>query len=276
MIIPRETGNIPVTISTSNALESLFAEDKKYNNEVLWLNLRTIFRNLINSINFEVDFDIEMLVSDMLEEINIISIFLAENNVKGKNKVILYANSHNKLTKALPNAKVKLPKTEKQIQYHNFEKGVLESITNLLDTNDDYSLKTGDYKLEGKDKKAIVLTHQPIDLLSRYKFSDLTLLESHTGNLKRQSQWNSKLTGGSNLSRIPFNALTLQIFGDNSTNFYSYSVVYKKVLMDLAKKANWNALTGTDKLLNDLVQVKIDNPIVYDLYQKIVTKKLYF
>lgn len=280
MIIPRETGEIPISVSTALAIESLFNQeierDFSYNNQSLWFNVRTIFRNLLGAVKVETDYDDEMILLDLLEEITVILTVLEENNVKGKNKVVLYANSHNNLEKLFPYAKVKRPKTDKQVEYYQIEKRIIETLFDNISTNDDYSVETGDCKLEGKDQSAIVLTHHPVDLLSRYKFSELLLLESHTGVIKKQSQWNTKLTGGKQNPRLPFNSLTLQVFGDQSTNFYSYSAAYKKVLIDLAKKANWNALTGSEKIISDLTHVKVSNPVIYDLFAKIVTKKMFF
>lgn len=279
MIIPRETSVIPISVSSALALESLFSEDPEkdfvYRNQSLWFNVRTLYRNLISAIKPEIDYDDEMLTLDLLEEIEILLTVVSENNVKGKNKVVLYANSHNNLEKLFPYAKVKHPKTEKQIKYFKQEKRILESLFDNLDSKEDYTVQMGDCELNGDDKEVIVLTHHPIDLLSRYQFSELLLLESHTGAIKRQSQWNTKLTGGKQHPRIPFNALTLQVFGDQSTNFYSYSAAYKKAIIDLAKKANWNALTGSEKIITDLVQVKVTNPVVYDLFAKLIEKKMF-
>ena len=278
----KEVGTIPISVSTAAAVEALFLEnpeikkDFKYTKESLWFNLRTLYRNLLGSINSEVTFTDEDLILDLAEEIKILLTVLSENNVKGKNKVVLYANDHNNLEKIFPYSKVKRPKTEKQILYFKRENRVLKTLLESLEPTEDYDVKRGNHILEGNDEEAIVLTHQPIDLLSRYRFSELHLLESHTGKIKRQSQWNTKLTSGGKLTRIPFNSFTLQLFGDNSTNFYSWSLGYKQVLTELAKSSNWNSLTGSEKFINDIMKVKGSNPVVYDLFENLLKTKMFF
>ena len=280
MLIQRELGAMPISVSTALALEALFMPEEEkpseYKGQSLWFNIRTLYRNLISTIIADQEYDNKMVISDLLEEINVIGEILSDYEVCGKNKIVFYINSHQSLSKLFPHAKLKMPKTQKQVTYFDNEKIVLEAFIKNFTSTNNYDVKIGDYMLEGDDANAIVLTHMPIDLLSRYKFSSLLLLESHTGKLKPQSAWNSKLTGGVNNHRIPFNSLTLQVIGDNSTNFYSFSLIYKKALLTLAKESNWSTMTGSEKFLNDVATLKNTDPFVYGLFSKLTTKKMFF
>ncbi len=280
MLIQKELGTIPISVSTALALEALFMPEEEkpseYKGQSLWFNIRTLYRNLITTILPDQEYDNKMVISDLLEEINTIIEILSDYGVCGKNKIVFYINSHQSLPKIFSNAKLKIPKTQKQILYFNNEKIVLEAFVKNFVSNEKYTVKIGDYKLDGEDSDAIILTHMPIDLLSRYRFSNLLLLESHTGKLKPQSVWNSKLTGGIKNHRIPFNSFTIQVIGDNSTNFYSYSIIYKSALLELAKESNWSTITGSEKFINDISKLKVTHPFVYDLFSKLITNKMFF
>ena len=89
-----------------------------------------------------------------------------------------------------------------------------------------------------------------IDLLSNYSFPSCKLLESHTGKIKPKTYWNSKLSGKDS-GLMPFNAMTLQIFGDGE-NFAAYPRKLKLELIELAKKNKWSPITTNAKVESDL------------------------
>lgn len=92
------------------------------------------------------------------------------------------------------------------------------------------------------------MTHVPVDLLTGTRFSKLTLLESHTAKLKNKLDWNSKLTNGKDLPNMPFNAMTLQVFGDGGLFFSPMPMAVKKEVMSIAEKYKWTPATSLDKV----------------------------
>ncbi|MNZ57992.1 hypothetical protein D3C78_759890 [compost metagenome] len=91
-----------------------------------------------------------------------------------------------------------------------------------------------------------------MDLLQRYKFSSLTLLESHTGAAKPPALWYTKLTNGKELEHIPFDRMTLQFFGDNGNLFTGYPIKFRRIMLDIAKKNRWTALTTKDYIIQSV------------------------
>src|SRR5690606_15099886 len=80
----------------------------------------------------------------------------------------------------------------------------------------DADLRVFDMDFEQDQRKVLIITHFPVDLLNRYKFSRLVLLETHTGAMKPHTLWYTKLYNGKELNMIPFDRMTVQLFGDGN------------------------------------------------------------
>ena len=264
MIIERELGEtVPISIGTAIAMEELLNSDEISELESIWFNVRTLLRNLVDSCGDHGELDSVHVVSDLIEEL----IVLEDLFQSGSGKHIeanFYINSHKSLAKKFPLAKIKTPRTEKQLAYTKFEEDVIGELKDTLESRDIEPLKEGDCDINGEDKRGILLTHIPMDLLSRYSFSSLILLESHTGRRKPSSQWNTKLTGGNKNNRIPFNGVTLQLFGDNATLFYGWPLKYKKAFLELAEIDEWNATTTRDRIMDSIKNVIKKDPFLYN------------
>ena len=96
------------------------------------------------------------------------------------------------------------------------------------------------------------MTHHVVDLVTTSSMARLFLLESYTGVVKDFTQWYTKLTGGDKLHYIPFNALTLQVFGDNSVNFKSSSHGIKELVKKIALEAKWTSATSISRVRNTI------------------------
>ena len=92
------------------------------------------------------------------------------------------------------------------------------------------------------DVRATLITHYPVDLLARYNFTELHLLESHTGAIKNPSMWNTKLQNGRDIPNIPFDRATLQVFGDG-VMYRPMNMKIRKAFIEMAEKHQWSAAT---------------------------------
>lgn len=253
VLTEREIGEVGISIGTSLAIEGAFGQHPdrevdpapihKFN--ALWVNVSTLFRNVFGSLTADEQARVlpEDLLNVMANEISILQAKVHEFT-GGRVRVVFYVNDlRGILEKKYPHASIKKPSTPKQRTFENIHDTTLEHLGNYLDDNTDYRIFKHDIQGEGD---VLLLTHQPIDLLSQYRFDSLTLLESHTGKVKPKSQWGSKL--GAKDESLPFNAFTLQVFGDGSTNFMALPIKYRRPIINLAKQERWTPVTTADRI----------------------------
>lgn len=250
----REMGQLPVSIGTSLALESvtgILPEHETDDPDIhkfdsLWVNVRTLFRNIVASIpsDQKVMLSPEDIVETIKQEMSAIE-ELVNKITFSKVKVHFYVTTLKSFLRTFSKSIPKYPKTERQKFHAALEKVALDYFIDNFDAFE--NLRVFDVKVEAKGGKSLIMTHQPIDLLSRYEFKQLILLESHTGALKGPSLWSTKLTGGKNLIRIPFNKLTLQVFGDGEM-FSTFPIKIKRELLRIAEEENWTVNTTTEKM----------------------------
>lgn len=260
----RERGHTPCSIGTSLALESLggFGEYpskepsiQHYN--ALWINLRTLFRNLYQAIPTveRSNVSVDELCDGLVEDIEVVRSTIDHIAINPINVVFYYVHFTH-LEKEFPLGLLKTTYTKIQSIERALEKDTLAIVKTLpvFHTRDDL-LEFSVY-LTRRDGKTAILTHYPIDLLSRHRFQSLTLLESHTGALKTPAQWYTKLTGGQRCHRLPFNRLSLQLFGDQNLLFSGYKPKLKKMLLELAEQEHWTPVTTKEKIHHSLKSMK--------------------
>lgn len=260
----RELGQIPVSIATSRALEGAFGilEDHVDHNpiinrvDVLYVNLRTLIRNITGAVDKEIN---EQVLSDdilpvLANELEIIQAAVKQVS-KGKVEVVPYVCSYESLKRRFPHAMVKPTTTPKQIFSFTREVNTLADFEQQRLTT--LPVKHFDIEFDKDDRKALLLTNYAFDLLQRYKFQVLSLLESHTGAVKPPALWHTKLTNGKELPRIPFDRMTVQMFGDNSNLFSPFPIAYRRKMVMIAEKNNWTPLT-TKALILDSVKKEHD------------------
>jgi hypothetical protein len=256
----RTTSSFPVSIGTALALESIatgtqkpYDPDRIIPNKInikeydyFYINLMSLFRNILGSVSSK---DVPALmpgdiVQILDQEVSIIKdIISMESN--GKTKCLFYVSKYENLNKKHPYAFIRKDNTDKQKQYST----VMQIVINeFIKTQNKDSVEIFDLELESKTKvNALILTHFAYDLLSNKKFSKLDLIESHTGVLKDKSQFYTKLTGGKELIRIPFNDMSMQVFGDSQT-FTPMPSKTRQLILDLADKYQWHQGTTRDRL----------------------------
>lgn len=270
----REMGQVPVSIGTSLAMEGLFGvyPDRpvtpmpllSYNR--LWINLSTLFRNLYHVLPTEARETVtaEHLVPALLSEIEALNGAI-QNAVGSQVKVTYYLPDYSQLAKTFPEANLRHASTLKQKIYAGLQTVTLQEIGAYLDELD---VRITPIKLPGEGR-AVMLTHQAVDLLSYYQFDDLTLIESHTGELKKKAVWFTKL--GTREPILPFNAFTLQLFGDGSGGLFSpFPIKYRRALLGVAKSDRWSPATTLSRIRLAISTIK--DPSIRDrlleLYQR--------
>lgn len=242
----RTIGMLPISVGTSLAFEALIANPKnKIDN--LMINVDTIFRNAYQAYETKVrnSLTVEQLYQDVIQDLGGIFEILSKIGQNRTPNMVAYYCSYAGLAKRFPLAKLWRPETPIQLHYAKLQDAVLKRLLSQLRGH----VRLQDHTIPNGFSNTYVLTHHMVDLLVGDGYGEITLLESHTAALKQFNQWNSKLTGGTKaLERIPFNALTLQVFGDNSTNFKMNAFKYKVAVHELAEKYKWTPSTKLERV----------------------------
>jgi hypothetical protein len=266
-IIERTVGDIPVSIGTALAFAGLLGTlpepirqpvDLKSVREV-WVNLRTLARNLYAAMPSEATQQIDLVgaVDVLEEEVKTLSTVLAQHG--SKCRVRFYMASKDAIKWAFPHANFKQAKTPKQLGYDMYERFCSIELFQRIKASGVDVLEID--RLPPKtDGTVALITHFPTELLWRSQFARLLLLESHTGKLKTFNQWYTKLNGIKEDTLMPFNSFTLQVFGD-SVVLDSQSIKVKKQLKELAVAKRWTGMTTQDKIHHDIMSSKSEELI---------------
>lgn len=178
--------------------------------DVYAINVNTVLRNILS--NFKLveitGIRFKYFAHVLLEEITFIEEFFQNEDIK----VEFYINTHKFFVETYKD-KLRKSSTDKQI---------------LMDMITDHCLKQLPKDKPGikifnkdvtyaKDKKVLIMTHVPADLLSVSKHLKLDLLESHTGLIKTKRHFNSKYfkIPKMDMSFLPFQEYLLTVFGDS-------------------------------------------------------------
>jgi hypothetical protein len=253
----REMGAIPISISTSLAIESClgilpeFETDKPVINDIdmVWINVRTLYRNLMGSVDKLIrphltDTDI---IEALINELQIIETTFS-HQTRGRTTVTFYVCSYSGLARRYPHASLKNPNTQLQKESHALEQIVINGI---IDQQPPHDFRVFDMDFDGEQKRVLIITHHAIDLLNRYKFKTLSLLESHTGAVKSPSRWYTKFHDGKEMFNIPFDRMTLQVFGDGVT-FVPSSLKTRRFVKEVADKNTWSSITTKDYIVKSI------------------------
>lgn len=236
----RTLATLPLSVGTGLAIEAL-VQTPLFKYTSFLINVKTIIRNAYDAFEKE---EGEVLTNDMIfeackEDIIGIAQVIIKQNLKTRLNMIFYYPSYNGLEAMFPFAKIKnlAIGTQKQQHYYRMEKEVGKRLTDFFS---DVIVKNN-VLLPSFEGDAIVITHHPVDLATSNSYTRLNLLESHTGTLKRYSEFYTKLTNGKNLFNIPLNKISIQIFGDEGTDFYSMKTTIKNEIKKLAQDAKWTS-----------------------------------
>lgn len=260
----REKGALPISIGTSLAIESALGiypevegKDPPYRGEnppvtqveTIWINVRTLFRNLIGSIHKEERDSLEPvhLAEALANEMTVIESALTQGSL-GRCSTVFYLCTFMGINRRFPYASHRNPNTDGQKATWMLEEA---SLKDLMENNPSVDFRVFDIDFDETNQTALIITHYAVDLLNRFKFRTLSLLESHTGAVKNPLQWHTKLHGGQELVNIPFDRMTLQVFGD-SVSFKPAPIKVRRHLVELANKYGWTAATTKALIMRDL------------------------
>jgi hypothetical protein len=263
----RAIGKYPLSIATSLAMEALTGINDEINDARirqpqlqnipnLWVNVMTLIRNLLGSINRDAAQMVapEEMAPVIIQEMAIIK-DIAEQHTNFRSSVSFYASAYQNMEKQYPHALLRGANTE--IQKTTF--GIMDETMRIIIEQVGLSATPVTvYKLKldpPMQPKSFILTHFPYDLLSARNFSELLLIESHTGRVKAKPLWYTKYSSGKELVRIPFREDLLQIFGDNE-HFRPLPISIRREIMKLAEQDNWSYMTTKDKIVYSLEKIK--------------------
>lgn len=255
--------DLPFSVAISKPIEGhLIKENLEF--DAVWLNVRTIFRAYHSAYGSDERPNKSDMIQGFLEELSDLKPFIEQLGYD----VHVYYPMYQNILKYFPDANPKLNTSPKQRIYADWENSAIEIAVKegLVD-------QVCNYGISGHKGKTVMITHYPSDLLSLYNFGDLTLLESNTGSLKIKSEWNTKLGAPKDIApRLPFNLLTLQVFGDKAKLFSSLkSLKAKKTLLELAEKKKWTPYTTKTKITLDIKSLEKD---FADIFSRMISIKL--
>lgn len=243
----RAYGNLPLALPTSEAIESLIDHHSKRIKDFteLWINIRTLVRNIYTSLDAEsqsIATDVELTNSAITEIENLDSI-VKDSNLKLR--TVYYHNDYSLLRTRYRAASFREIKAPKQ-QYY---RALLDNTYSNIQTYFQKENKILSYSLNIEpiiSSKAIMLTHNPIDLVSEKYFKEILLLESHTGKLKDRTEWYTKFSSEATIN-IPMNLQMLSVFGDPEV-FKPQPVKYRREILTVAEKYKWTCVTTIDRI----------------------------
>lgn len=257
----REVGQIPISIGSSLALEGAFGilEDNPNprpiinNVDVLYVNIRTLIRNMVGSIAGDKIGSVlpEDLANTLLNELTIMESALA-SYTSGRVSLVPYLCSYRSIPKKFPYALLKAARTDLQQMAAMREENTTIEFKDIAKLHGYNKLVETDIDLPKDNRRVLLMTSYAVDLLQRYQFGSVTLLESHTGAAKPPALWHTKLTNGKELTNIPFDRMTLQFFGDGNNLFTGFPIKYRRVLLEIAQKNRWTAMTTKDYILSSV------------------------
>lgn len=283
-ILTRAVSGFPVSVGTSLALESLFEPqlqpidlDRKIPQKViitdyqgLWVNLSTLFRNLFSSVMKEES--AKILPHDWAEaaiqEIEFIQELIKAESLS-QTRTFFYYCRYSDLTKVFNTTgheSLRQDNTLAQQQFTEIQNTVIDIVLKHFKEYDNFHVFNSTIKPKTKHK-ALIITHTAYDLLSYTNFSQLDLLESHTGVLKHRHMWYTKYYNGKELTMMPFYKGLLKIFGDSQT-YRPMDIRLRRAVLEIATEKQWTPVTTLAKVKYDLSEMK-------QLYYTAVVKALF-
>lgn len=273
LISLREMGQFPLSIPTSLALEGamgVYPEKETHINvlpdyDEMWINLRTLFRNLMGSMKSEDAAQVTPtpVAQALLAEMEHLETILTERSA-GRMKLVFYVSNYRGLEQKYPKAYVRKDTTPKQVIRTEIQKKAIQHLLDLLKEQGGHDVRVFELKLKtAKPTKALILTHYAYDLFVHPQFAQLDLLESHTGAIKPRSQWYTKYVDGKTLPMIPFREDFIQIFGDAET-FSPWPIKHRREIIDLATKHHWTQVTTKALIDYNLTLLHASNPYLVD------------
>lgn len=253
MIVERTKGTLPISVGTALALEVL-TQTPMHKYHSFLINLRTIVRNARQAYDSYTP-TVKELYEASKEDIVGLAEFIVSLKLKTDLELKFYYPSYTNLPTIFPLAKLKnveLTGNPNQKAIAKLDDEVIKKLlvdfgNNITKVNSIIPRFAG---------QGLIITHHPVDLVTTDAYARLNLLESHTGTIKNYTLFYTKLTGSDTMTNIPFNKLTIQIFGDKSINFYSQSTAVKNEVRQLADTAHWSSASPPSMVQRSIRSLK--------------------
>jgi hypothetical protein len=294
----RTVSTYPLSIGTSLAMESIakgqlpaYDEGFKTPNAVnlnqydeIWINLATLHRNIIGAVGAQhiEELSAESIAQVLGEETQAIE-DIVRTNAQGK-PLVFYSCGYAGMAKRYPWSTLRSDTTPRQQHASALLSKTLSTYykarRDRMQTVDDEHIEVVEGAVQptvqlkhfthelvpAQTSKVLLFSHYAVDLLKAKKCHLAHLLESHTGVLKPPALWYTKLQEAKTQPRIPFNSLTLQVFGDSQT-FCPQKKDVRAPLLALAEQYKWNANTTT-------ARIKLNLDMMPDKYTADILKKM--
>lgn len=264
----RKMGQLPLSIATSIAFESLLnmepspdapawvrrpsgsIEPIKKIGE-LWINLRTLLRNIDGAIDSEVLNESSPMdyYRVLVSEITAIQAIVNDIPLEQRPKLHFYTKSYENLSRIWPHALFRDVTAPKLKVYSVLENNVMSYFAEDIKKgiyDQDYIVIADCYLTPGL--RPSLISHFPIDLVLTKGNKFEALIESHTGAIKRREEWHTKLRDGNKYPRIPFDKAMVQIFGDKENMLSPQTMQIRKTLAAISEKYQWNPTTTRDRV----------------------------
>lgn len=241
----------PISVATARIFESECFNRDDWEKGILMVNIMTLIRNVVNSVPGTNTYQYvrpDIITNAIFEDMSAIS-KTVEDLFEDDLSVQFYLPDLRNLHKLLPHADIRVPSTSNQVLYARMEDEVTKDFIRQAKSN--VYMNVG-VSLPKMDKHVYLVSHYSHELLSRYEFPCLTLVESYTGKLKDSTQWATKMT---NKPDVPFNKFTLQLFGDNNVLLKQKPIALRRLILALAQENNWTPITTMDKIKSDINKI---------------------
>jgi len=259
--------NTGIHFSTGVLVDSILtnALDKKY--DYWYLNLYTVIRNFINSIDGDVAFKIklfkqnkiDLIVDELADDINTII-----SQLPSTISLFLYRPNYKKITKNISNYKSK--DDFKGLKYFilTYENIIADKLIDKVDI----SIKNRDHTLPVFNN-ILLTTHIPLDMCNFRYAKNVSFYESFTSMVKNKDMFYTKYHGipKKDMSVIPFLEILIYLFGDN-WRIAPLPIKARRELYDIAIKYKWNYNTTKGKVISD---VKRFDVVTYNILKQIKT-----
>lgn len=256
-----EKGLLPVSMGISLSLERLNGVGVKHDEHPLtdierkmledsthlYVNLRTLYRSVFSALD-ELSVRPEDMALTLQQEVESLFLLL-DGMVDFKLKPVIYFPTYEGLGRFLPKARLNqattdLQKKRLQLEIDTYAKASKELIS---------LVQQCDVLLEEDLPPCLMLTHYPVDLLKVGHDNHIALLESNTGAIKGRPLFSTKLVKDrAQAAFLPFNKMTLTVFGDQNKLIRAYATSPKKALLEIAQRNRWNSMTTPDRIRQTL------------------------
>lgn len=261
-IFERVKGYFPISIGTSLAIEGLFGFEVEEGEiisksdsppiltvDALWLNVNTLFRNYINAFEGHTYLSVDpfQLVTYFIQEAKQLEDLLRID--APSLKVSFYYCHYRDTKKRYPNATLREPRTQRQVEYESVRSSSMKFILDRQTRGElPFHIDVFPHRLDKRDSgNVLVLTNNVLDLLAQRTTPSLKLLESHTGLIKPKTEWNSKYNNGKQYPHFPFIEQLLPILGDSEV-FHPQGIKVRRAILTMAEENRWTVITTVDKI----------------------------